>query len=66
MKISELVQKLNEIKASDGDLIICTSERDDYWGRVYSEFTDSNLRVGDAQPKGPKSGESERAVIIDA
>jgi hypothetical protein len=65
MKVSELIKKLTEIQESNGDIMVCTSVHDDYWGRFYTEFTESDLRCGDAQPKGPKSGESENAVIIE-
>jgi len=65
MKISELILKLEEIKSKEGDLNVCTSEGDDYWGNVDSYLEEYNIGVSEhAQPKGPKSGKSEKAVIL--
>lgn len=66
MKISELISKLEEIKKTEGDLNVCLSADHEYWGSVESHLTEHNIRVTDhAQPEGPKSGKSERAVIFE-
>lgn len=65
MRISELILKLTEIKNKEGDLNVCISESHEYWGSVQSHLTEQTMSVGNAQPKGPKSGESERAVILE-
>lgn len=65
MKISELIVKLEEIKNKDGNLNVCISESHEYWGSVESYLTDYNINVSKrAQPDGPKSGKSEKAVIL--
>ena len=65
MKISELVTKLEEIKNKDGDLNVCVSESHEYWGSVQSHLTDYNINVSEhAQPDGPKSWKSEKAVVF--
>ena len=65
MKISELIAKLEEIKNKEGDLNVCVSEPHDYWGSVQSHLTEYNMNVSEhAQPDGPKSGISEKAVVF--
>lgn len=65
MKISELIKKLEEIKTKDGDLNIVVSEAHEYWGSVQSHLTEYNMTVSEhAQPDGPKSGKSEKAVVF--
>lgn len=65
MKISELISKLEEIKNNEGDLSVCVSESHEYWGSIESYITNENISISDyAQPNGPKSGESERAVVF--
>ena len=66
MKISELIEKLEEIKNKEGDLNVCVSESHEHWGSVQSHITENNLNVlQHAQPDGPKSGKSERAVVFN-
>lgn len=66
MKISELIIKLEEIKNKEGDLNICVSESHEYWGTIESHFTEYNLNISEhAQPDGPKSGKSEKAVVFE-
>lgn len=65
MKISELIIKLEEIKSKEGDLNVCVSESHEYWGSVQSHLTENNMNVSEhAQPDGPKSGISEKAVVF--
>ena len=65
MKISELIVKLEEIKSKEGDLNVCVSESHEYWGSVQSRLTEYNMTVSEhAQPDGPKSGISEKAVVF--
>jgi len=65
MKISELIVKLEEIKSKEGDLNVCVSESHEYWGSVQSHLTEYNIDVIEhAQPDGPKSGISEKAVVF--
>ena len=65
MKISELITKLEEIKSKEGDLSVCVSESHEYWGSVQSYLTESSISVNEcAQPCGPKSGKSEKAVVF--
>jgi hypothetical protein len=66
MKISELIAKLEEIKNKEGDLNVCVSESHEYWGNIQSHLTECNMSVSEhAQPDGPKSGKSERAVVFE-
>jgi hypothetical protein len=66
MKISELIAKLEEIKNKDGDLNVCVSESHEYWGSVQSHLTEYNISVSEhAQPDGPKSGKSVKAVVFE-
>ena len=65
MKISELIIKLEEIKSKEGDLNVCVSESHEYWGSVQSHLTEYNMNVSEhAQPDGPKSDISEKAVVF--
>lgn len=65
MKISELITKLEEIKDKEGDLNVCVSESHEYWGSVETHLTEHNISVAThAQPEGPKSGKSEKAVVF--
>jgi hypothetical protein len=66
MKISELIVKLEEIKDKEGDLNVCVSESHEYWGSLQTYLTEHNMSVNEyAQPNGPKSGKSEKAVIFE-
>lgn len=65
MKISQLRKFLEEIEAKEGDLNVCISEADEHWGTVDSLLDARNVFIKDhAQPEGPKSGVSERALIL--
>ena len=64
MKISEVIKRLEEIKAQEGDINVCMSEEDEYWGKLSFTLREWNINVSDhALPNGPKQ-KSERAVII--
>lgn len=64
MKVSEVIKKLEEIKAEEGDINVCMSEDHEYWGTTSFILKEWDIKVSDhAQPNGPKQ-ESERAVII--
>lgn len=64
MKISELITKLEETQAKEGDLKVCVAESHEYWGEVYRELR-GDIRVDpSAQPEGPKSGKSEKAIVF--
>lgn len=65
MLISELIVLLSEIKAKEGDLNVCLSENHDYWGSLQHYLREDNIGVYSyAQPKGPKSGETEKALVF--
>lgn len=66
IKISDLIKRLEDIKQQHGDLNICTSANHDYWGTIFSYLQEYDINVGDARPKGPKSGYSEEAVIFSS
>jgi len=64
--ISELIEYLQKIKEKEGDINVCLSEPDDYWGSFESWLTTGyNLNVSEhAQPDGPKSGKSVKALVF--
>jgi hypothetical protein len=64
MRVSGLIKKLSEIQEANGDIIVCTLKRDIFWGCMHNELNDNNIQCVEAQPKGPKSTETELAVII--
>jgi hypothetical protein len=65
MQISELIAKLEVIKAEEGDIPICISEPHEYWGYTSFLLKDWDLNVTNhAQPDGPKSGIEVKAVLI--
>lgn len=65
MKVSELIKRLQEIIKEDGDINCVISNSHDYWGSVQSHINEHNLNVSEhAQPEGPKSGKSEKAVVF--
>ena len=66
MKISELIKYLEETKEKEGDLEVCCSESHEYWGSLEIKLEKYNCQVSPfAQPDGPKSGKSEKAVILN-
>jgi hypothetical protein len=64
--ISELIQYLEEVKDKEGDIAVCYSEDHEYWGSIQTWITpDYNIGISDhAQPEGPKSGKSVKALLI--
>ncbi len=63
--ISELIEYLQEVKEKEGDINVCHSESDDYWGSFQNWFTIGyNLSISNAQPDGPKSGKSVKALVF--
>jgi small nuclear ribonucleoprotein (snRNP)-like protein len=65
MEISKLIKVLEDIKRDNGDIQVVVSEGHEYWGSVESYVEEYNIRVSEnAMPQGPKSGKSEKAVII--
>jgi len=65
MKTSELITILQSIKDEYGDISVCVSEKHEYWGSVENYLSKYDVTVSTAvQPKGPKSGEFETAVVI--
>lgn len=62
--ISELITYLEEIKIKEGDIAVCSSESHDYWGSIEGYLSDWNVKVTSAQPDGPKSGKSVKAVVF--
>lgn len=66
MKISELILKLQEVKDKEGDLNVCVSESHEYWGSVQRHIEEHDINVSNhAQPDGPKSGKSEKAIVFE-
>lgn len=65
-KISELIDYLEKIKTTEGDIAVCVSQEHEYWGSVESWLEPGyNLQVREhTQPDGPKSGKSVKALQI--
>jgi hypothetical protein len=64
-KISDIIALLEKLKAEHGDINVCTSTEWEYWGQVENYATESNIEINEhAQPQGPKSGKSEKAVVF--
>ena len=66
MKISQFIKKLQEVQDMEGDLNVVLSEGHEYWGSVQRYAREDDVKATDhAQPDGPKSGKSERAVVLE-
>lgn len=65
-KISDLINFLQETLEKEGDINVCVSEDHEYWGSVQSWLTKGyNINVSEhAQPDGPKSGKSVKALVF--
>ena len=64
--ISDLIVYLEKVKEKEGDIFVCYSEPDEYWGSVENWLTTGyNLSINEhAQPEGPKSGKSVKALVF--
>ena len=64
--ISQLIEYLQKIKEKEGDIFVCYSEEHEYWGSAESWITPGyNLTINThAQPDGPKSGKSVKAMVF--
>ena len=65
MIISELIKLLELTLSQEGDIKVVTCESHEYWGTLHNNVEDWNIRVGMAQPKGPKSGKQEKCLILN-
>ena len=64
-KISDIIALLEKLKAEHGDINVCNATEWEYWGDVENYATENNVQVKQhAQPQGPKSGKSEKAVVF--
>lgn len=64
-KISDIIAHLEKLKAEHGDINVCNATEEEYWGEIHNYATPDNIRINQhAQPQGPKSGESEKAVVF--
>jgi hypothetical protein len=64
MKISELIEKLNQLKSEHGDINVALKYNHEYWGSIYDAVNNSNIEIDNAQLEGPKSGFSEKCVCF--
>lgn len=62
MKASEVIKQIQDIVDREGDLIVLVTEPHEYWGTLYYE--PSVLIRNNAQPDGPKSGKTVKAIVI--
>ncbi len=63
MKITDAISMLEHIKKEHGNLDVCARVTDDYWGYIDSD--EPTITVAEqVQPKGPKSAEYIKAVIL--
>ena len=67
MNISEVILKLEEFKKEHGDLPVCVSGEAEYWGSIEHDVDEYHLIISEhAQPEGPKSGKSVKAVVFQS
>jgi hypothetical protein len=65
MNISQVIKKLQIIEQQEGDLPVVITADHEHWGILYYNIADSTIYIDEhAQPNGPKSGTSIRAVVI--
>lgn len=65
MLASELIAYLQEVIKAEGDIRVCISQTHEYWGSTEDLLNRSSCQVSPwAQPDGPKSGKSEKAIIL--
>lgn len=66
-KISDIIALLQKLQKEHGDINVAISEKNvEYWGTTYNYATQDNVVVEQhAQPQGPKSGLSEKAVVFN-
>jgi len=65
MKISEAIAIFEKIKEKEGDINVCISESHEYWGSCETYLKEYSINVVEhAQPHGPKSGKSEKAIVL--
>ena len=64
--LKQIKTEAKEVKEKEGDINVCYSEPHEYWGSVESWLTTGyNLSINEhAQPEGPKSGKSVRALVF--
>jgi hypothetical protein len=65
-KIQDLIDYLEVIKAKEGNIAVCSSENDEYWGTCYNWlYTDYNLKIDEyAKPNGIKNSFTVKALVI--
>ena len=67
MRISNLINVLTAIQEAEGDLLVCTSSGDEYWGTLYNYLNEYDLTITEhAKPDGPKSNKSIKALVINS
>lgn len=65
MTISELIEKLEDLKSQEGDLNVCITENHEVWGTADVYLYPHMIVVDpDAKPKGINSKESEKALVF--
>lgn len=65
MTISDLITQLEELKAQHGDITVCSTTEHEHFGSIESHLNEDNFKVvSHAQPNGPTSGQSEKAVVF--
>lgn len=65
MIITELIKLLKLTLHQEGDIKVVACEAHEYWGTLYNNVEDWNIKVGEAQPDGPKSGKTKKCLILN-
>lgn len=64
-KISDIIKRLQALKAEHGDINCVIAENHDYWGPIYTYLDKHNFGFKEhTQPQGPKSGLAEKAIAF--
>lgn len=66
MKIQELITTLQQLQNEYGDLVVLTSEPNEYWGTILREVHPNMIIFNEnALYDGPKSVKTEPAIVIE-
>ena len=64
MYIDDLIAKLKCLREEHGNLPMRTSRDNDYWGTLFSQMTEENVKVVEKTRLSPKKFEETKAVVI--
>lgn len=65
MKISELILKLEEIKSTEGDIPVCISDVDSYYGRSYETIDEDSINIKNVVIDNSKYRDQTKVVSLE-